>query len=348
MKKYLLVTAVLALPLVLSGCGTITTSQNPASSLYKSTDGGETWAIKNKTSEAGLDLSALDVISMAVNPNDGNNVFVGTKNNGLIKTDDGGETWASDNFPYGKVYGIAVDPVDSRIIYATGVTNNRGKIFKSIDAGKNWQEIYTTPANGPLAISLVIDNKNPNVLYASTSDNQVIKTTDGGQTWKGILQNNYPVLSIAIDAQNDNQIYFVDTGNNIYMSKDGGTTVQNMTQKLQASHFSGSIKSVVTDPTLANTLYVIGSAGILKSTDAGNAWTRLDLLNDPQRFPVQTLVINPMNSQELIYGAAQATYKSIDGGKTWTTAQFDTSKTINVLKYDPTNTSSVYLGLSAI
>ncbi len=348
MKKYLLAITFLALPFVLSGCATSSSPQNPASSFYKSTDGGKTWTVQNKTSETGLDLSAIDVISMVVNPNDGNNVFAGTKSRGIIKTEDGGETWVSDNFSYGKVYGIAINPIDGRIIYATGAINGRGKIWKTINSGKDWQEIYTTPANGPLVISLVIDNKNPNILYASTSDNQVIKTTDGGQTWKNIFQNGYPVLAIAFDAQNDNQIYFADTGNNLYISKNGGTTMTNITQKLQTAHFSGTVSEIVTDPTIANTLYAIGTAGILKSVNAGNTWSKFDLLNDPQNFPVQTLIVNPMNSQEIIYGAAQAAYKSIDGGKTWTTAQFNTSKTVNVLKYDPANSNNVYLGLDKI
>ncbi len=46
----------------------------------------------------------------------------------------------------------------------------------------------------------------------------------------------------------------------------------------------------------------------------------------------------------MIYGAAQAAYRSQDGGINWTTSQFDVEKTIRIIKYDPQNISNIYLG----
>jgi hypothetical protein len=51
----------------------------------------------------------------------------------------------------------------------------------------------------------------------------------------------------------------------------------------------------------------------------------------------------------MIYGSAQATYKSVNqsgGNYEWVTSQFETKKSANALAYDPTNPSTVYLGFS--
>lgn len=351
MKKMLSIGALLLAVAVLTGCSAASNPSSTASttsSIWKSADGGKTWTVKVKTNNK-IDISAVDVLSVAINPYDPKNVLVGTAKNGILVTTDGGDNWSSLKFQSEKVYGLAIDHIDGRIVYASGVWQGRGKIFKSLDSGQTWQEIYTTPASGPLVISLVLDEKNSGVVYATTSDDQVMKSVDGGQSWKNIYQAQSPVLSMAIDSGNDNLIYMVLQGGGILRSHDGGNTFEDISRSVFSVATTSQGTSVVTaDPNNSNTVYVAGQIGILRSKDGGNTWGRLKLLSDSQSFPVKALAINPSNSNELIYGAAQATYKSSDGGISWTTSQFETSKTINILKYSPGESGVIYMGLSGI
>ncbi|MFA6973749.1 MAG: hypothetical protein WC238_03375 [Parcubacteria group bacterium] len=356
MRKYLFLAVLILAPMVLAGCSltpaapanTPPPPPNPNNSLWTSTDAGKTW-INNFPLNQKVDISKVDVLSLAVNPFDAKNVFVGLKGAGILKTDNGGQDWSYLNFQSEKVYGLDIDPKDGRIIYASGVWQKRGKIFKSTDSGENWVEIYTTPANGPLVISLVIDKRSPNIIYATTSDNQVIKSTDTGVSWKNIYTSSSPVLKVAIDRLDSNLIYMATQSGIIFRSKDGGKKFEDLSSQSQRDKKSQNIREVTvieTDPSNSGWLYAVGRAGMLKSSDAGKTWSKIEILNNPQNFPVKTLAVNPANSKELIYGAAQAAYRSVDGGVNWSTFQFDLAKNVNVIKYSNLDPTQLYLGFS--
>ena len=111
---------------------------------------------------------------------------------------------------------------------------------------------------------------------------------------------------------------------------------------------NNGIRIVETDPVNSKWIYAAGKIGLMLSQDGGETWKKIEILNNPENSPVSALAVNPLNSQELIYGSAQASFKTTDGGKTWTTAQFNTGKTINVIRYDQQNPQNVFLGLSKI
>ncbi len=197
MKKAILLTFILSAGVFISGCslGSSQSSSVPGS-VWKSSDGGKKWELKNKLSEKAS-LPEADVLSLAINPQNSDNILLGMKTNGIFKTLDGGESWEAINFQSEKVYGLVMDPNDPQRIYASGVWEKRGKLFKSNDQGTNWEEIYTSPANGPLIIALSLSNKNPDTLYFSTSDKEVLKTVDGGKSWKSLFSAPNPWRSTA-------------------------------------------------------------------------------------------------------------------------------------------------------
>jgi len=97
MRKYLLI-FIFPVILILSGCSLIPSSgTSTAGSFWKSTDGGENWEAKNKTSAEAI-IPAVDILSLAVNPQNPNNILFGTAQNGIYKTTDGGENWSAVNF----------------------------------------------------------------------------------------------------------------------------------------------------------------------------------------------------------------------------------------------------------
>lgn len=353
MKKGLVLPLLSLSLLVFSGCslGTGTsTSSNEAStvskSIWKSTDEGESWNALTKVNGSAR-VSDPDILSFAINPTDSRIIWAGLKSGGIMKTDNSGESWTFTNFTSQKVYGLGIDPADTNVIYASGVPEKRGKLFKSENQGENWKEIYTSAADGELIISLTIDKKNPSVIYASTSNNQVIKTIDGGNTWKNIYEAAQPVLRIAIDAGNSNLVYLLVMNGNLIRSSDGGSKVENIEKNFSSlSKNSREISVLETDPANPNVVYIGGKVGLLKSSDGGNTWNSIRVLSDPDTSPVSAFAVNPKNTNELIYAAGQAAYKSVDSGASWSTSQFDVKKNVRLIKYDPMSPNIIYLGFN--
>lgn len=343
MKKYLASLSVLFMVVFLAGCSLGSAPADPKnpvvpaekpSSVLKSVDGGKTWEFKSDRS-GKMNMDAMDVLSMSINPYDGQNIFVGTLKDGILKTGDGGEDWSALVFPAEKVYGLVNDYVDGRIIYASGVYNGRGKIFKSLNGGADWNEIYTAPSDGPLVVAMANDRKNPGFLFAATSDKQLLRSTDAGVSWKNIYVSDSPVIKIVADGA---LIYINTQGGDLLISRDGG-------DKFEASAIKGDVNFIAIDPVDHDVAYVAGKAGLLRSKDAGKNWEELKTLGDPRSFPVKAVAVSPTSPAEVVYGAGQAVYKSVDGGANWMTSQLDTEKNISSIIYDMSNPSVLYLGL---
>jgi len=324
----------------ISGSGITTGS---ASSVWKSADGGKTWEAKSKVDEKTR-IPMVDVLSFAFNANDSKNLFVGTKDGVLLQTTDGGETWKKMNFQSPKIYGLDLDPNDGKIVYASGVWNKRGKIFKSLDGGTVWKEIFTFPAEGPLVVNLIIDKKSSNIIYISTSDNQVLKSYDAGESWQNILNAQGPIDKIVIDKKNSNLIYLMGLNGDISRSRDAGKTFEDISKNIKNEE---GISVIEVDPSNENWIYAGGRTGLLLSKDAGDTWQEFtSTFNNSKNYPIKAIAINPNNSNEIVYGATLALYRSIDGGNNWTTSQFDGEQFIRVLRYNPLNSSEIFVGFS--
>ena len=352
MKKKIIISIGVFLVVFLSGCtiggsGSTSDSSGPqkytfSKSLWASRDGGKTWQASNASNNKPKS-SNVELYRMVFDANDTNIAYAGLLTGGIMKTVDGGMSWDFLDFGTEKVYGLALDPADSKIIYASTVLGGRGKIAKSLDGGVSWNEIYTFASKGPVIVYLVTDKKNAGVIYAATSDNQLIKSVDGGVSWKNIFQTKTSIFRMAVDSVNSNMLYLLTKGGEIFYSSNKGDSFENLTSNVKTTGMSGSDFTVIeTDPTHTGWLYLAGKKGIIRTKDTGNTWEKVVVLNNPKNSPISALAINPSDSREIIYGALQATYKSIDDGKTWTTSQFDLTKGIYMLKYNPTDPNVVF------
>jgi photosystem II stability/assembly factor-like uncharacterized protein len=100
--------------------------------VFKTTNGGANWTATN----SGLSNNCVQ--SLAVDPKNSANVYVGT-NTGVFKSTDGGATWSASTYGLPAVGGVSllrIDPNTPAIIYA-GMAG--GGVFKSMDAGATWQ-----------------------------------------------------------------------------------------------------------------------------------------------------------------------------------------------------------------
>jgi photosystem II stability/assembly factor-like uncharacterized protein len=349
MKKYLISASVLTAVIFLSGCSLMPAQQSTqnqaektytvSQSFWKSIDNGTSWQAKT-TVHQNPSTTDWNIIRIEIDPTNADIIYAGLKTGGVMKSEDGGETWNTTNFISERPYAMEIDPTNDKILYVSGILEKRGKLFKTEDQGANWKEIYTMPADGPFITYSAMDKSNPRVLYVGTTEGQIIKTIDGGNTWTNIFKGNASILKIISDKSNASALYVLTTNGTLYRTRDGGKSFEDITTKIGMS----GVLTVETDPGIANGVYVAGGGGIWRSNNAGDLWEKVNSLSDPGRYPITALAINPQNSREMIYAAAGAVYKSVDGGSSWETHQFDVPKFVSVIKYNFHNPSSVYLG----
>jgi photosystem II stability/assembly factor-like uncharacterized protein len=324
--------------------------------VYRSDDGGKSFAPKNKT-ENNQTINTVDVLSLAINFQNSRELYIGTKASGIFKSEDSGETWrqlkVSATTP-AKIYSMAVNRFEPKIVYATAVLGSRGKIMKSEDAGETWKEAYTEPADGSLVLSLALDPQNSQNIFAGTDQGQIVFSEDGGETWRSVFwtSEGKPVYKIAFDNIDSSTAYFLIFQSGVLRTVDKGKNFEELKQK---SDVVGSLEmgqslqnpvSVKTDPLQNGWVYIGTSAGLLRSKDKGDNWEVVQTLNKTKDFEVRSIDINPANSNELICTAAQTFYKSNDGGVNWLAIQSDSSRTLEVVQYDPQNPEVIYAGLN--
>ncbi len=344
MGKIKIISIVLGV-IFLAGCTTSGSKIVPpkTGSIWKSADGGKTWEAKSMANET-TKLPQMDVLSFVFNPNDANNLFVGTKDGILLQTTDGGNSWKKANFQSPKIYGLGIDASDGRIIYASGVFNKRGKVFKSLDAGENWKEVFTFPAEGPLVTNLIVDRKNSNTIYISTSDNQLLKSFDAGVSWQNIFKLENPLTRILIDSKNSDWVFVIDLDGKVFRSLDAGKTFAEISKNIKNDD---GISVIEMDPFNSGWIYAGGKSGLYLSKDAGDTWQEFSSApNNSSSYPIKAIAVNPSNSNEIIYGASLAVYKSTDGGINWTTSQFDEKQSVRVIEYNPLNPQEIFVGFS--
>lgn len=312
-------------------------------SVIKTLDGGVSWEAKTKVDDKKT-ISSVNALSMAIDPFDENIIYLGSEKNGIFISRDGAETWAQMNFPE-KVYGLALDPKTPDVIYASGVLNGRAKIYKKIEKEGEWKEIYTEPSDGTVISALVIDKRNPTVLYAGTSEGMIFKTTDAGASWHNLYKAETPVNSIAFDSSNSNVVYFGVFQRGFLRTKDAGKNFENLSEKINTTMNGQSVFSVVADPFLSGTVYIGLKNGLAKSRNYGDDWQAVNILESSKKFPIRSLTINPRNSREIIYVSEKAIYKSVDEGRQWSTFQLDANKDVSAVVYNITNPSIIYAGL---
>ncbi|MFA5871676.1 MAG: YCF48-related protein [Parcubacteria group bacterium] len=348
MKKTAKLTGLIMGTFLLAGCSLISGGNDGG--VNRSDDGGATFYPKDKVGQNGT-ISQTDVLSLAVNPQDGNEVYIGTASSGIFKTNDAGENWrqlkVSDLTPT-KVYSMAISNSDPKVILAGALVDKRAKIIKSQDGGDTWKDIYTEPSTGSLVLSLALDPLNSQNVYAGTDKGQIIFSEDGGETWRNLLWAQGPVYKIALDYFNPSTAYFVIFQRGLLRTLDGGKSFEDLSQKESfiSSNQLGNPTSLAADPNQEGWLYVGSPSGLLRSKDQGENWESVKTLIKPSEQTIRSIAINPVSSDEIVFSVSQAFYKSIDGGVNWKTVQFDVSRTIEVIAYNRQNPATVYVGMN--
>jgi len=171
---------------------------------------------------------------------------------------------------------------------------------------------------------MAIDPGNDEIWYAGAPSGGLWKSFDAGQSWDPIF-DEYPqigVSGIAIDETNTDIIY-IATGDDdaldsysigVMKSTDAGVTWQETGLTASNMGRNNALNEIVIHPTDNNIIYVAGSNGFYKSTDAGENFDRSPFGGISVK-DVTDFRLNPGNP-DIIYAVTNdGFYRSTDGGE---------------------------------
>lgn len=144
-------------------------------------------------------------------------------NTGLIKSNDGGVTWQTVSEvlePPVDFHAMAISKQNPEMII--GFDSSGRGLFKTIDAGKTWEQSEPPEYVSALAIS----PHNSELIFAGT-EKGIFKSDNGGQTW--IHLNTYQGLSVfALAFDNDEKLFASVKTFGMVQSNDLGKSWEDM------------------------------------------------------------------------------------------------------------------------
>lgn len=266
----------------------------------------------------------VNVYSIGVSPSNTNIIYVGTETGYVNKSMDYGQNWLlmAPNYLFGAVTAIAVDPIDSNIVYVSG----GGKIHKSIDGGITWNIVL----EGTEVNHIIIDDNDSNKIVVSTNKG-IYKSIDGGTTWSNLISGIF--YDVEFKPGNSEIMYGLkrNTLNNYdaVVSSDGGVTFDPIPGfPNQFPDNSGGLLAVT--PSNQNVLYTTllgdnNTPQLYKGINAGGIWTWTKVIdcntdtfkyNNGQGYYDLVLEVSPLDENSFFVGTTTL-FKTNNGGSSF-------------------------------
>ena len=268
---------------------------NGYGSIYHTKNGGETW--EKQLEKKGTFFRCIAFVDSLVG-------FAGTVGTDyfpdvadtipLYGTKDGGKTWRSVSYTGAYVKGLcAIDIVKEQFInhgktdykihiYGVGRVGSPANMMVSHDGGATWTSNSMNNDCKMLFDIKMFDKNNGIVCAASDEDLEksnalILKTSDGGKTWKKVYQSNRP---------------FEGTWKASFPTMEVGYV---------------TIQSYNPDPN-------VKQQRIAKTTDGGETWNEINLVEDAG---AREFGIGFIDENHGFVGTMNSGYETKDGGKTW-------------------------------
>jgi photosystem II stability/assembly factor-like uncharacterized protein/dienelactone hydrolase len=270
---------------------------NGYGSIYHTKNGGVTW--EKQLEKKGTFFRCIAFV-------DSLNGFAGTVGTDyfpnvtdsipLYGTRDGGKTWMPVDYKGPYVKGLcAIDivkeqyinhgKIDYKIhIYAVGRVGSPANMMVSHDGGETWTS-NSMNNDCKMLFDIKMFDKNYGFVCAASDEDMeksnalILKTRDGGKTWKKVYQSNRP---------------FEGTWKASFPTKDVGYV---------------TIQSYNPDPN-------VKQQRIAKTTDGGNTWNEINLVEDAG---AREFGIGFIDENQGFVGTMNTGFETKDGGLTWTT-----------------------------
>ena len=273
------------------GESTIRSNVSHGDGVYKSLDGGRTWA------NVGL-AATRNISKVRIHPTDPNLVYVAALGHahgpnperGVYRTRDGGATWELVLFRSDEAGAVdlSLDLTNPRVIYAAfweGVHRAHelvsggpdSGIFRSFDGGDTWEELTRKPGLpqgtlGRIGISASPAQRGRVWALVEAKDGAVLRSDDYGETWQRL--------------------------------NEGGEVRQRPWYYMH----------IFAHPTEPETVWILNLAA-WKSTDGGKTFSRVFFPHDDHH----DIWIDPRNPQRMVEASDGGGSVSFNGGASWST-----------------------------
>ena len=322
--------------------------------MYVAVGSGNVW----KTENSGTTWSTIfenygsySIGCITIDPNNPSTIWVGTGENvggrhvgfgdGIYKSDDAGKSWKNMGLKKSEhLSRIIVHPENPDVIWVAsqGPLWSKGGergLYMSTDGGKSWERTLGDDEWTGVT-ELLIDPRDPNVLYAATWQRHrnvaalmgggpgsgLHKSIDGGKTWtklsKGLPVSNLGKTGMAISPFNPDVIYAaLETDRRkggLYISRDRGASWTKQSDMISGGTGPHYYQELYADPHQEGKLWLMNNY-ILISEDHGKTYYQMN--EDKKHVDSHAIAWKKNDPNYVLIGTDGGLYESYDKTKTW-------------------------------
>lgn len=312
--------------------------------IWKSTDAGRTFEPKSKVDSNSSSNLSKNVISLSKGSD--KDIIALTGRGSIFKTSNWGNEWNlilnSPIIPTS----VGINPNNTNEIYIGAIESKRSRLYRTMNLEKanEAKEVYTEPKSGPSFVSIKVDPKNDNIVYALLSSGVLLKSYNKGLDWVLATNIKNTVIGLEINPNNTENILVFGTVN-VFNSVDGGFSFEEFTPKLKTRAVTGSqITSFAVNPNNFNEIYIGSTGELLRTEDAGKTWTNIRILTPNLSLSITNIRVSESDPNVIYYNVGTVLYASSNKGETWKTSDLSTIvKNITDLLIDREKSDIIYI-----
>ena len=288
---------------------------------------------------------------IAIDPLNPARIWVGTGENvggrhvgygdGIYLSPDGGNTWEHKGLELSEhISKIIVHPTNTNVVWVTAQGplwkkgGERG-VYKTTDGGTTWKQVLGG-GDWTGATDMLIDPRNPDVLYAATWDRHrtvaalmsggpgtgIYRSDDGGDSWtaltSGLPSSNMGKIGLALSPQQPDVVYAAieldRMSGAVYRSDNRGASWTKQSETVAGGTGPHYYQELYASPHQFDLIYLM-NVRVLVSSDGGKNFETLQ--ERDKHSDNHAMAFRLDDPDYLMLGTDAGIYESFDGAQTW-------------------------------